>query len=214
MYTIITDLALDFIFKQCKMTDCKDMHNIISNNSDFEKIYNNKATTKIKLDSNRNSALDHFAFFDDKASWMLFRLSGGALHYFSIQKENISEGNFFRIFQAYDECYSLGQWLGISPGYASEAQEKFGNGKWLGQTEMQEFLVNLDEIIKNKNKKAYKNNFDADETLSEPVEVGFYIFEKIPTCEYKIKIITLNENNDSAVDDNQPAPINKKRFCL
>ncbi len=118
----------------------------------------------------------------------MIKVGSGAYHYFMIQKEHVNGESFFRIFQAYDQEYTLQDWLQSDRKWDSAAKENFGRGQWLSLEKMQEFMSNIKNIISSRDAQAFQNNFGVSTNIYEDVFISVNIFLKKANCQETIAL--------------------------
>ncbi len=189
-YNVQNNQALDFCMS-VELSDCQDIivHSPLYDKKAKEIYYNQADFTNIN--SSNNEFLDILGFFNDSRSAVaVFKLGGGVFHYFMIQKECVNNQNFYRILQAYDEEYSLQDWLQPARKWSTSAKEKFGKGQWLSQEQIQEFVLNLKKICQG-DEEAYFSNFGVKTTFTDSVFISVNHFLKKFDCQEQITV-TLN----------------------
>lgn len=194
-YKIKSTPALDYI-SQDDFSDCQDI--ILQTpmyNDKAKLVYASKATSH-KIHSKQD--LKSLAFLHDNSpGMMLIKIGGGAFHYFIIQKENIDNQSFFRIFQAYDQGYTLQDWFNNDREWHTPAKKQFGNGQWLDSEQINDFIQNMERIISDKDSEAYFQNFGVREEIKDDVFIVANIFAKDVDSKESISIEVIQEQNQS-----------------
>ncbi|HHT0591984.1 TPA: hypothetical protein ACTXXA_000537 [Legionella anisa] len=193
-YSVQNNQALDFCMS-AELSDCQD---IIVHSPLYDKkakeIYYNKTADFTNINFSNHELLDILGFFNDSRSAVaVLKLGGGVFHYFMIQKECVNNQNFYRILQAYDEQYSLQDWLQPDRKWSTAAKEKFGKGQWLSQEQIQEFVLNLKRICQG-DEEAYLSNFGVKTTFTDSVFISVNHFLKKFDCQEHITV-TLNPSS-------------------
>jgi hypothetical protein len=192
-----SSLLLDYGLTE-DINDCLGMMFLIPmHNAKAQAVYESTWT------SQRFEATEDLAFFfDDPSGLTLFKLTENPFHYFLIQKENRNSENFFRIFQAYDEHYTLQDWLNNTSTWSTPAKENFGNNQWLNLDGIRPFIDNLKKIITTEDEAAYFDNFGVHCDISQPLSISAHTFQKKSACTASIALI-----NDGAAEERpHPAP--------
>ncbi|KTD09292.1 hypothetical protein [Legionella jamestowniensis] len=194
-YKIKSTPELDYM-SQNDFSDCQD---IILQTPMYNKraklVYASKATSH-KISSKQD--LKSLSFLHDSSSgMMLIKIGGGVFHYFIIQKENINNQSFFRIFQAYDQGYTLQDWLNNDREWHAPAKKQFGNGQWLDSEKINDFIQNMERIISDKDSEAYFQNFGVREEIKEDVFIVASTFAKHADSKESISIEVIQEQNQS-----------------
>lgn len=196
-YNIKSAPALDYI-NQDDFSDCQDI--ILQTpmyNEEAKLVYASKATSQT-IRSKQD--LKSLAFLHDNSpGLMLIKIGGGAFHYFIIQKENINNQSFFRIFQAYDQGYTLQDWLNNDREWNNPAKKQFGNGQWLDSEKINDFIQNMERIISDKDSEAYFQNFGVREEIKDDVFIVASTFAKDADSKESLSMEVIQEQNQSVV---------------
>ncbi|KTD17081.1 hypothetical protein [Legionella jordanis] len=198
-YQVRNNQALDF-FSSEEFTDCKDIILLSPlHNAKAKEIYYNEADFN-QIPASAVELIDELDFFIVPfAAMAIFKIGGGAFHYFLIQKECVANENFYRILQAHDQEYSLQDWLHTGRQWTTPAKEQFGKGQWLMQEQIKEFIQNLKSICSG-DAKAYYNNFGAQATINGNVFMTVNQFLKKPNCQQSISV-TIQLANSALVEN-------------
>ncbi|MDI9817625.1 MULTISPECIES: hypothetical protein [unclassified Legionella] len=194
-YKIQSTPALDYM-NQADYCDCQDIKLETPMFSEKAKlVYASKATSHT-IRSKQD--LESLSFLHNNSpGMMLIKIGGGIFHYFIIQKEYINNQSFFRIFQAYDQGYTLQDWLNNEREWNTPAKKQFGNGQWLDSEKIKDFIQNMERIISDKDSEAYFQNFGVREAIESDVFIVASTFAKHAYSKESISMEVIQEQNQS-----------------